>query len=526
MKSGEDRRNSRSRSSGRNAKNTRSKNSRSRSDSKGRRRNNRDKRRDIDAENGENIRKNKRANPYIIMVTYAFVLLFLGMIAYLSYFMIFQSKEKINNPYNTRYTILNKRIIKGSIKSADGKRLAYTKEDMDGNIERIYPYKNMYAHVVGREKNTMTGIEKAYCYPLLTSDINPLTKLVNDFKGVKNPGDNVITTLNHKLQKVAYEALGNNRGAVVAIEPSTGKILAMVSKPDYDPNTVDKNWDSLVKADDDSSALLNRATQGQYPPGSTFKVLTAIEYLIENSSTYAEYNYNCKGTANFGEDADMKCYGSEVHGNVNLAKSLAESCNCSFANIGLNIDMDRLVTLAERFGFNKGLMADYEYKSSKISVTSKSSTAEKIETAIGQGKTLVTPLQNAMVAATIANKGVMMKPYLVDSIVNDNGTVVKQYKEKKNGKVISESVSEEIGQYMCQVTDYGTARSLSSLPYKVAGKTGTAEYDSKGSSHAWFIGYAPYKNPKIAISIVVESSGTGSQYAVPIAQSMFSAYIN
>ena len=347
---------------------------------------------------------------------------------------------------------------------------------------------------------------------------------MDNFKGKKKPGDNVVTTINYKLQKTAYDALGSYRGAVVAMEPSTGKILAMVSKPDYNPNTVGKDWNKLISGGDGNSALLNRATQGIYPPGSTFKILTAAEYIIENGSKYKNYKYVCKGTDEFYGNK-IRCYGGEVHGKVNLNRAFSESCNGAFANIGLKLNTDSFKSLCEKFGFNRELSVNFEYKKSSFVLNGKSDKGEIMQTAIGQGKTGITPLENVLISSTIANKGKMMVPYVIDHTESDSGKQVKKYSPKSAGKIIDKSVAVSVKNLMKSVVKDGTASSLNRFSYRVAGKTGSAEFDSKGTSHAWFVGFAPADNPKIAVSIVVESAGTGSRYAVPIAEKMFREYI-
>ncbi len=465
-----------------------------------------------------------QGNKQILKVTYAVVIIFLCMVGYLVNFMVSDSEEIINNPYNKRRDILAEKVVRGNIYSADGKVLAKTITGDDGEDKRVYPYDNTFCHVIGRITNSMTGVEREQCYPLLTSHSNPLKKLANTFKGDKSQGDNVYTTLDANLQQIAYKALGNYKGAVVALEPDTGKILAMVSKPDYNPNTVDNDWDRLVEDEEDNSALLNRATQGLYPPGSTFKVMTAIEYILENPSSYNSYSYKCKGSDSF-EGNVINCYGKEKHGELNLSKSLAKSCNASFAEIGMELNVNSFKKLCEKFMFNKQLPVKFEYKKSRFELDKKSDAGELVQTVIGQGKTMITPMQNAMIAATIANGGEMMIPYVVDHTENYAGQTVKSYDPVSNGKIIEEDVAAVIEKFMKEVINDGTGASLSTLSYKVAGKTGSAEFDSEGTSHAWFIGYAPAKNPKIAVSIVVEGAGTGSQYAVPIAKEMFRQYL-
>lgn len=465
----------------------------------------------------------KRGNRQIITVAYCVVAVFVCMIGYLLQFMINDSQDIINNPRNKRQNLLAERVVRGEILSSDGKTLARTVSDGEGNETREYSYGKVFCHVVGRTDNSMTGIEQSQSFPLLTSHSNPLKKLANEFRGEKNLGDNVVTTLDAKLQQTAYDGLGNFRGAVVAIEPSTGKILAMVSKPSYDPNTVLADWDELVEDSGEESPLLNRATQGLYPPGSTFKVLTALEYMEEHSD-YRKYQYECKGEDTF-QGSSIHCYGGERHGKVGLKSSLAESCNGSFANIGMMLDLNSFGNLCKRFGFNRKLSVDFEYNTSRFSLNAKSTSGEITQTAIGQGKTMITPLQNALISAAIANDGVMMTPYLVDHIENDQGQYVKSYEPQKDRTVISSKMANNITKMMKSVVNDGTASSLRYLSYQVAGKTGTAEIDSEGTSHAWFVGFAPAGNPKIAVSVVVEGAGTGSQYAVPIAKTMFQTYL-
>lgn len=467
----------------------------------------------------------RRGNSQILILTYTVAAVFLCMAGYLTYFMVAKSQKVINNPYNKRQEVLAKKIQKGKVLSADGKVLAETETDSDGRDTRNYPYGKVFCHVVGRDSNSMTGIEREYCYPLLTSHMNPLEQLVNTFRGEKSPGDQVVTTLDAQLQQVAYDALGDYKGAVIAMEPSTGKILSMVSKPAYDPNTVTRDWDSLVSASQDESRLINRATQGLYPPGSTFKIMTAMEYIIENPETYEDFSYRCKGTDSFSGNV-INCYGKERHGKLDLESAFAKSCNGAFAEIGTKLDLSKFRKLNEDFYFNRDLSVDFEYNKSKFSLDADSDMGEITQTAMGQGKTMITPLQNAMITAAIANGGEMMEPYVVDRLETENGRVISRNEPRSKGRIVDEQVAKKMNRLMKSVVNEGTGSSLCSLPEQVAGKTGSAEFDSEGTSHAWFVGYAPAQNPKIVVSIVVEGAGTGSQYAVPIAKKMLGDYLN
>lgn len=470
-------------------------------------------------------KERKRGNRQILFITYAFVTLFLAMAGYLAYFTAVDSEKVINNSHNKRQKILAEKITKGSIYSQDGEVLAETVTDDDGNEYRSYPEKKKFCHVVGRMDNSMTGIELSQCYPMLTSHVNPFTQLGNTLRGEKNMGDSVYTTLDAGLQRVAYDALGDYRGAVVALEPDTGKILAMVSKPAYDPNTVLKNWQSLVRDDEEESKLVNRASQGLYPPGSTFKIVTAMEYMMENPDSYKEYRYRCKGIKVFS-GSRINCYSREWHGRLSLPTAFAKSCNGAFADIGTRLDLNAYRKFCEKLYFNQKPSVEFEANKSRFALNAKSDAAEVTQTAIGQGKTLITPLENAMITAMVANGGEMMKPYVVDRVESADGRIVKQYKPKSQGKLVDEWVTEAMTGMMEKVVNEGTGTLLKTSAYQVAGKTGSAEADSDGTTHAWFVGFAPSNHPKLVVSIVVEGAGTGGKYAVPIAKKMFREYLS
>lgn len=464
------------------------------------------------------------SNRTILSIVYIFIGLFVLMMGYFSFFLLVRSNDVVNSTYNLRSDVLAKRVIRGNIVSADGMVLAETVTDDEGNETRYYPFDDMYAHVVGRVMRGRTGIEQVENITLLTADSNSAAAMYNDLIGVKNPGNNVISTLNHNLTKTAYEALGNNRGAVVVLEVSTGKILAMVSKPSYNPNEIDKNWDKLSEDENNESPLLNRASQGLYPPGSTFKLLTTLAYIRENSD-YQDFDYNCKGKIEY-DGMVIHCSNNKVHGKVDLKEAFAKSCNTAFSKIGKDLSMDDYRSLCESFFFNKTLPAKISNNPSSFELkTGSSGKKEAMQTAIGQGKTLITPLHNAMIAAAVANGGVMMKPYVIDRIESAGGRVIKGYIPEEAGTVMNASEADYLKSLMRAVVTDGTATRLKNLDVKVAGKTGTAQQEKK-ESHAWFIGFAPVNEPKIAISIIVENKGSGSEYAVPIAEKIVDAYFN
>lgn len=467
-------------------------------------------------------RKSKRAfnRPYTI-ISYLFVFIFVSLIGYMVYFNTVKSEEFINSPYNTRQDTFADRVVRGTIKSSDGEVLASTQVYEDGTEARYYPYENIFSHVIGYDKKGKSGLESEANFLLLSSHAFFLEQLKNGFKDSKNIGDTVVSTLDANLQTTAYYALGDRRGAVVAIEPSTGKIRAMVSKPDFNPNTLESDWEYLI-SDNENSSLLNRATQGQYPPGSTFKIVTALAYLREHGTTDG-FSYNCQGSITMDEHT-IRCYNGTVHGQEDLPSAFASSCNSGFAQIGLDIGGNRLLETGESLLFNKKLPLDVEYQKSRLTVDNKSGRPLLMQTAIGQGNTLVSPMHMAMITAAIANDGVVMKPYLIERLENHSGTVIRETTPESYRKIMNASEASKLEELMQGVVERGTATALSGQGYTVAGKTGSAEFNELGNSHSWFVGYSNVDDPDLAVAIIVENGGTGSEAAVPIAQSLFNAY--
>ena len=297
----------------------------------------------------------------------------------------------------------------------------------------------------------------------------------------------------------------------------------MVSKPDFDPNEIDVIWKDLLE-DKESTVLLNRATQGLYPPGSTFKIVTALEYIRENPETYSQYTYQCSGRFTSGQDT-INCYHGSVHGHEDFTKSFAKSCNASFANIGMQLDRNRFGNTLDELLFNEELPAAFAYNKSRLVIDENTSDSDVLQAAIGQGTTQITPLHLNMITCAIANKGVLMKPYMVDYVKNNENTVVRQFHPVTYKKLMSEEEAAALTVLMQEVVESGTGTKLSGLSYTAAGKTGSAEFNSvKTDSHAWFTGFAPAEDPQVCVTIIIEGAGSGGDYAVPIAKRIFNAY--
>lgn len=471
-------------------------------------------------------RSKKFRNKEFARVTYLFVALFLALIGYIVYFNIFEAKTIINSPYNVRQNSFADRIIRGSITDRDGEVLAETQVAEDGTETRVYPYGAAFAHVIGYsfDETGKTGLEAVENSELLTSNAFFTEKFLNEFKDEKNHGDTVVTTLDADLQQAAYNALGENKGAVVVMEASTAKILTMVSNPGFDPNTLVENW-STLNSDEESSPLLNRATQGAYAPGSTFKIVTALEYMRENPD-YGNYSYLCEGAISY-EDITIRCFDGTVHGLQDLRSSMANSCNSSFANIGLSLDRTSYRNTAEELLFNKKLPSVLDYSVSSFAVDENTSDGEMMMTAMGQGNTLVSPYHMALIVQAVANGGTLMEPYLVDQVTNYTGTQVSKNVPKSYRKLMTSDEAAQLKEYMRAVVEEGTATALSGQSYTVAGKTGTAEYsmDDGEKTHSWFVGFTNVDNPELVISVIIEGyDGNAGAKAVPIAKQILDSY--
>ena len=464
----------------------------------------------------------KKRNRQILAVTWLFVGLFFAMMGYTCHYAVTHRQTLMNNSYNTRQEILIAQNSRGSIYAAGGQKLAETVTDGEGKETRVYPYANMFSHAVGYASNGKFGIEAFANYYLINSNTRLSDKVANDVAGKKYPGDSVITTLDVDLQKIAYDSLGMYSGAVIVSEPSTGRILAMVSKPDFDPNEIDQIWDTLIN-DKESSVLLNRTTQGLYPPGSTFKIVTALEYIRENPDSYSQFSFQCNGRFTHGEER-INCYHGTSHGSENFTKAFAKSCNSAFASIGLELDRKKFGKTLDELLFNQELKVDFAYNQSKLAMDENTTDSDVMQAAIGQGTTQITPLELNMISAAIANDGELMKPYLLDRVETADRSVVKQFSPDSYKRLMSEEEAQIMTELMEEVVKSGTGTKLSGLSYTAAGKTGSAEYNKvKSDSHAWFTGFAPVEEPQVCVTIIIEGAGSGGDYAVPIAKRILDA---
>ncbi len=482
---------------------------------------------DEDAEDeGEGLfaRKRRRRNGPFLFISAAFILLFLLLMGHLVCFNLFEKDRILNSPYNKRQNSQADRVIRGPIVSIDGSTLAKTNVYEGGTEERVYPYANIFAHTVGFSTHGKSGLESIANYQLLTAHNNIIDQIINEFRKKKNPGDTVVTTLNASLQETCYYALGDYRGAVVVLDAKTGAVRAMVSKPDFDPNTLASVWDEMV-SDSSNSQLLNRATQGLYPPGSTFKIVTALSYF-RAYNTFSGFEYDCTGEFEVG-DSVVHCYQGASHGLEDFAGAFAHSCNTAFSEIGLKLGASRLTSTAKDMMFGESLPCELNASRPRWQLEVPADDVDLVQTAFGQGKTLTTPYHMALICSAIANKGVVMSPYLIDHVENNQGHVISRNSPSRYRRIMTEEEAAELTALMKQVVSGGTASALSGRVYEAAGKTGSAEYyksDGSIGTHSWFVGFTNPDDPDLIIAVLAENGGAGSSTAVPIAEEILDSY--
>lgn len=464
-------------------------------------------------------RKSGTDNKHIVVIGVILGLLLFAMLTYFVYFMIAERQEIVARPENNRYDSAGTRVIRGDIITSDRVAIAYTEAGSTADDDvRLYPFMELFAPITGYTSMGRTGLEKTYHKTLMTTSMNFLEVFRNDLFNKRSEGDRVVTTIDSDLQYYCYTLLGEYNGSITVVEPSTGKVLAMVSKPTFDPNRVKEQWSSLVDESNTSGQLLNRSTQGLYSPGSTFKIVTAIEYMRENPQTYKDFTYTCNGAITIGEHT-VHC--EEVHGTVNMESAMAYSCNGAFVAMGMTLDRGKYGELIRELGFGETLIEDLASAKSKSTINRGTDDFEMMQTVFGQGQTMESPLQNVMITSMIANGGVMMKPYIVDHLEDADGVVTEVNEPQEMKRILTEAEVQWLDQLLTATVNYGTSPQAQSPYCQVRGKSGTAQYSSSlERTHAWFTAYAPVENSAVAITIMLEQGGHGSPNAAPLASAI------
>ncbi len=460
-------------------------------------------------------------NKNIVRITGLIFGAFAVVIIYLTYIQVFHGTYLLNHPRNRRLQMLEEAVDRGRILDRSGRVLAET-TTTGGGRTRVYPYGDITSAITGYLSRTYgrSGIESSYNEELLGLD-NSLGS--EDFWALKRTGrsqqgNDVVLSLDMDLQQLAYRMLGSRKGAVVAVEPATGRILAMVSRPGFNPQDVESRWNVLKQNPD--SPLLNRATQGLYPPGSTMKVVTAAGILTRKPDT-ANRVFDAPG---YIVIEGRRIEDTQARGRLSLAQALARSSNYVFALMGIEQGAQSLVEMARAFGIGRDIPFDLPVEDGRIPNPGDLSRLELGESAIGQGRVMVTPLNMALVAAGVANGGRIMTPTLVDEVRSPGGAVVRSFQPKVLLSPISKNVAGKLRDLMVTAVAGGTGVEANIPGVKVAGKTGSAQ-NPHGRAHAWFIGFAPADRPRVAVAVIIENGGAGGREAAPIAREIIKTVI-
>ena len=425
-----------------------------------------------------------------------------------------------SNSYNSRLGYGNEDFKRGTIYDTNGNVMAESVKSSEGVYERTYPYGEAAAHITGYTGSGAAGIEAVKNIELLGLDNEISQRVKSFFSGEEMSGDDVYLTIDMDIQELAYELLGDNKGAAVVMDPTTGSIIAMASTPSFDPNTVNEDWSELSTNED--SPMLNRATQGLYPPGSTFKIVTALA-AMRNIDDLDDFVFDCQGEVQLG-DKIIHCFNSKVHGVLSIDDAMAYSCNCTFATLGEELGSAKLREAADSLDMNSEISFDLPLSDTIVSLSRFSSMSELAETSIGQGKTLVTPLYMAMLISSVANDGVMMQPYMVEKITDSNGNVKSTTVPEIYDTVMTAAEADRLTEMLIEVVNRGTGTAAYLDGYQAAGKTGTAE-NAQEYDHSWFVGFASTDKPDVAVAVILENV-SGSARATPIGGKLMQAVLD
>lgn len=480
-------------------------------------------------------------NTYLRRIFYVIVAGFLVLIGTLAYWQVYAREAIANNPENSLQAIRNRESPRGLILARDGETVLAASERREAeegyDYTRIYPQGEPFANVVGYYSIQFgqAGIEAILNQQLSGSnDPQTLGELINRSTGGPRTGNNVELTLDPELQRVAYEALSRTetgRGSLVALDPDTGEILALASHPSYNPNSIGEGDYFEEVQEDPSFPLLNRATQSLYPPGSTFKVITAAAGLeaglTPSSQFFDSGEYQTPGYT-------VTNYKGESFGEVSYTEALVESINAIFAEIGVEVvGAESLAEMAQGFGFgddyNEFLLPVAE--SDLGPPPSEWAASETARISFGQGTVVSNVFEMAMVTAAIANDGEAMEPRLLQEIRSPDGVVLESTSPETRRDVLPEQTAQDLNGMMQAVVSQGNLTQAQISGVEVAGKTGTAEVGD-GAAHSWWISFAPAGDPEIAVATMVENgakldaAGNADTPAIPIATEVTEAYLD
>ena len=455
---------------------------------------------------------------------FLFTALFAVLIGNLTYIQVFKAAEYQDMPSNN-HTITKARYIKrGSIITADGLTLAESIQQEDGTYVRSYPNGNLAAHAVGyySQQYGSSGVESSQDKTLTGSkDYSSWQNALNSLAGITEPGNSVQLTIDSRIQQAAEQALAGRKGAIVVLDPRTGAVLAWASAPAYDNTDIAAAMEAANASGGADTSMFDRATQALYSPGSTFKTVT-LSSALENGVAALSSTYSSPGRMEIG-GADVVSVNEQGHGTITLDRAFAVSSNTVFGQVAEQLGADRLVATAQAFGYGQNLGIDFSTAASIMPDPADMSTWELAWAGagqpVGQGHTpgpQTTVMQNAVIAAAIANNGIAMNPYVVGQILAPDGTVIKTTRERSLGQAVSSGTAEQVKEAMLDVVQNGSGSAAGIAGVKVAGKTGTAETNS-ATPNSTFIGFAPYDTPTLAVSLVLEETTENEATAAAVA---------
>lgn len=463
--------------------------------------------------------KNKENKRLLVLLVFLIVLL-VSPIIYLTYFTVFEANEIIKHPANRRADLRENSVKRGSFYDRNGEVLAYS-NGQQYNYHRIYNYPIAYSHIIGYSDKIVDkyGLEKELNGYLVGRNGS---KIIKTIKSMLNEdydpyvGDSVTLTTDTKLQEKTRSVLSKNftKGSVVIMNPKTGEVLSMVSLPDFNSQNIAKDMQAINEAD--NGALFNSSTKGKFAPGSVFKIVTTSAILESGISQ----SYNDEGVEKIDNGREFRNAGNKAYGRVNLKTAFTKSLNTYFVRKAIDVGKEKMAEVSERFMINQKVNFELPLEVSTWNYNRDGFDRTALGAAgIGHDTLLVTPLEMCMIAGTIANDGVMMQPHIVKRIDSSDGKSVVRNSPTVLSEVISKEYADQIEKYMVNVVNNGTGTEAYVRGLKVAGKTGTAQLDLKeGTNNAWFVGFAPADDPKVAISVVIPNiQDYGSEVAAPIA---------
>jgi peptidoglycan glycosyltransferase len=473
-------------------------------------------------------------NTQIVKLFSFVIVLYALLFGFTSYWSIFDAENLEANTANRRPLLEEERIDRGDILANDEKTVIARSNPRGREGEEIfvrtYPEGPLFGNPIGYSfvERGRVGFELSHNDDLVGNKTEFLS-ILDELQGHAQEGNAVVSSLDPEAQRAAVEGLGSQRGSVVAIVPSTGEVRAMVSVPEYDPNQVPEAFERLNK--DPNAPLFNRATQAGYQPGSTMKVVTATAAL--DSGQYSPDDTVSGRSPKEISGVPLENAGGEQFGDIPLTEALTNSVNTVWAEVGEDLGTDTMYKYMDRFGFNQKPPLDYPgfqlATSGVFDGTKLLNAGDSIDigrVAIGQERLNVTPLQMAMVVAAVANDGELMEPRLWSKVIDTDGREEKLDPERQS-RVMSEDTANTLTEMMTDVVNEGTGGAAALAEIQVAGKTGTAEIDiDAGINQAWFIGFAPADDPKIAVAATVErTSGFGGDVAAPIAKAVMESIL-